>query len=359
MLDKRSKGNYPPPNNKAKPIPTLAASTKEAEGSCIACKGEKHPLYSCSKFRSMSHNEMTSLLRQHGHCLNCLRHGHFVKDYKSLHHCKVCQRPHHSLLHFDKLRPEWTDTSVKIQSNLLLITCRVLIQSLQGAMQVRALLDSSSAVSFVSERVAQALRLRCFSQNVNICGITGMSIEDSNHSLTSFNIASVYIPHQQLSVSGLVVPHVTCNLSIHPMPLDREWEHVKDLRLVDLEFGKPGKIDLLLGVETFVDIVCHGQQRGHQGSPTAIETSFGWVLVGNTNIQDSDTVPSHHVAVLMGDNLLRQLWELEEMSHAHSTLTPQERAVINYFDAHHSCDTEGRFIVLLTNVVVSGVLCVL
>ena len=131
------------------------------------------------------------------------------------------------------------------------------------------------------------------------------------------------------------------------MPLNREWEHVKGLRLAEPEFGKPGKIDLLLGVETFVDIVRHGRRRGHHGSPTAIETSFGWVLAGNTNIQDTDTVPPHHVAVLTGDDLLRQFWELEERFVAHSTLTPQERAVINHFDVHHSRDTEGRFIVPL------------
>ena len=173
MLNKRSKSNHPPPN-KTKPLPALAASAKETGSSCIACQGEKHPLYSCSKFRLMSHDEMTSLLRQHGHCLNCLRHSHFVKDCKSLHHCKVCQRPHHSLLHIDKPRPERTDTpvnhaSIKIRSNLLLMTCQVFIQSPQGAIQVRALLDSGSAVSFVSERVAQALHLRRFSQNIDIC----------------------------------------------------------------------------------------------------------------------------------------------------------------------------------------------
>ena len=153
------------------------------------CKGEKHPLYLCSKFRSMSHDRIISLLRQHGHCLNCLSHGHSVKDCKSLHHCKVCQRPHHSLVHIDKPRPEHTDTpinhaAVKIQSNLLLMTCQVLIQSPHRAMQTRALLDSGSALSFVSERVA--------SQNVKIYGITGLSIEDNNHSLTSFKIASLY-----------------------------------------------------------------------------------------------------------------------------------------------------------------------
>ena len=90
IVDKKSKGYHPSPNNKTKSVPALAVSTKEAEGSCIGCKGEKHPLYSCTKFRSMSHDDMIALLKLHSHCLNCLRPGHFVKDYKSLHHCQVC-----------------------------------------------------------------------------------------------------------------------------------------------------------------------------------------------------------------------------------------------------------------------------
>ena len=102
VVEKKPRSSHPPPSNQSKPIPALAASTKEAEGKCIACKSEKHPLYSCSKFRSMSHDEMVDLLKLHGHCLNCLRHGHFIRDCKSLHRCRTCQRPHHSLLHVDK-----------------------------------------------------------------------------------------------------------------------------------------------------------------------------------------------------------------------------------------------------------------
>ena len=140
VVNKKPKSHHPPPNHKAKPVPAFAASTKEAESSCVGCKGEKHPLYSCSKFRSMSHAEKIALLKQHGHCLNCLRPGHFIKDCNSLHHCKVCQRPHHSLLHIDKPpRAELTDApanhaSVRIHSNLLLMTCQVLVQSPQGVM---------------------------------------------------------------------------------------------------------------------------------------------------------------------------------------------------------------------------------
>ena len=97
---------------------------------------------------------------------------------------------------------------------------------------------------------------------------------------------------------------LACDLPTYPVSLNREWEHVKGLRLADPEFGKPGKIDILLGVDTFVDIRRHGGRRGHRGSPIAIETTFGWVLAGNTNSEGSDTIASHHVSVLTGDDLL-------------------------------------------------------
>ena len=74
--------------------------------------------------------------------------------------------------------------------------------------------------------------------------------------------------------------------------------------MADPEFGKPRKIDILLGVETLVDLMLHGRRRGRRSSPTAIETTFGWVLAGNLNIEGSDAVASHHVSMLMGDDLL-------------------------------------------------------
>ena len=82
-------------------------------------------------------------------------------------------------------------------------------------------------------------------------------------------------------------------------------------------------MDVLLGMDTFVDIIHNGRRKGRQGSPTAIETTFGWVLAGNTNSEGSDTVASHHVSMLTGEDLLRQFWEVEERSVANSTLTPE------------------------------------
>ena len=71
-------------------------------GNCILCKSDKHPLYVCSRFKSLSHDEKLSTLRSNGLCLNCLRPGHFVKGCRSLHKCRVCQKPHHTLLHLEE-----------------------------------------------------------------------------------------------------------------------------------------------------------------------------------------------------------------------------------------------------------------
>ena len=52
-------------------------------------------------------------------------------------------------------------------------------------------------------------------------------------------------------MNAVIVPCVTCELPTKHVPLNQEWEHVKGLKLADPDFGKPGKVDLLLGVETF------------------------------------------------------------------------------------------------------------
>ena len=112
---------------------------------------------------------MVSVLKTNGLCLNCLRPGHFVKDCVSAHRCKKCQKPHHTLLHIEakegnaivapspptnlSTTPVSTHAAVGIKSNILLMTCRIMVEAPHGSsVEARALLDSASSASFVSER---------------------------------------------------------------------------------------------------------------------------------------------------------------------------------------------------------------
>ena len=104
-----------------------------------------------------------------------------------------------------------------------------------------------------------------------------------------------------------MVPRVTCNLPLHLVPFNLEWKRLADIPLADPDFGRPGRIDLLLGVDVFVEVLRQGRRIGPLGSPSAFETEFGWVFAGNINSH----TPSHiissyhaHASFVIGDEIL-------------------------------------------------------
>ena len=112
-------------------------------------------------------------------CSNCLGHGHFKQQCKSIHKCKVC---HHTFLHIEPQidTPRSTDpitsqetlsvssnAAARLKSNVLLMTCCVLITAPDGSsVEARALLDNASSASFVSERLANSLSLKRRRQSI-------------------------------------------------------------------------------------------------------------------------------------------------------------------------------------------------
>ena len=89
-------------NYHTKPIASFTANALDPSPNCLLCKTDKHPLYACVKFKSLPHEKRLSTLKDNHLCMNCLKPGHFVHECKSLHRCRKCQRPHHTLLHLDQ-----------------------------------------------------------------------------------------------------------------------------------------------------------------------------------------------------------------------------------------------------------------
>ena len=199
-----------------------------------------------------------------------------MKDCVSVHRCKKCQKSHYMLLYIDAkeenaaIAPSPTTTSTTtpipshaamgIKSNLLLMTCHI-------AIEARALLDSASSASFVSERLAQSLRLPRSHQSIRISGVAGPMRNSSTQHITNFKVSSLHSPFKKFTVSAVIVPRVTCDLPLHPVTLNLAWDHLAHLQLDDPGFGVTGKIDLLLGVEVFVEVMRHGRRIGVPGSP--------------------------------------------------------------------------------------------
>ena len=89
-------------------------------------------------------------------CSNCLTGGHFKRQCKSVHKCKVCQKLHHTLLHIDlpnptppvgsqSVTPVSSNAAMNLKSNALLMICRVSVTAPDGlSVEARALLDNAS-----------------------------------------------------------------------------------------------------------------------------------------------------------------------------------------------------------------------
>ncbi len=196
-----------------------------------------------------------------------MRSGHFVKNCKSLHKCHVCQKPHHTLLHVEKTDSPSdslnvsSNTVMKIRANALLMTCYVKVKSPEGSViTARALLDSASSASFVTERLARALNLPRSRQKTHISGVTGITTTSPLKSVASFSIITTSPPGETIDVVAIVSPIVTCDLPLSPVSFDLSWNHLSDIPLADPDFASPGRVDILLGVEVFVAVLLDGRR---------------------------------------------------------------------------------------------------
>ena len=311
-----------PPTSR-KTVASHVTSSESSSSHCLVCKTEKHPIYHCQKFKDMLHNEKLSLVRGSNLCINCLKPGHFSRECKSSHRCRDCQKPHHSLLHADtRSNVSSTSSSTTVSSNTaigmipdtLLMRCQVLVKAPDGTkVKVRGLLDFASSTSFISERLAQNLCLPRSRHQITISGVAGLSNQSPLRPIAQFQVSPIHSPSESIAVAAIVIPRVTCDLPLHPVTYQSSWTHLSDLTLADPEFGRPGRIDLLLGV---ANVVLQGRQSGPQGSPVAFETLFGWVLAGSIieSVTSSQLcVASHHISTTIGDDdVLRKFWEVEE-----------------------------------------------
>ena len=135
------------------------------------------------------------------------------------------------------------------------MTCRVLVTAPDGlSIEASALLDNASLASLISERLAYSLSNH---QPVRVTGIGGLSHKPPLQSIAMFE----------------------------------NWTHVLNLTLADLRFGQPGRVDLLLGADVFIEVLRDSRRKGPDNSPTAFETDLGWVLCGTTG---SAPTPVHN-----------------------------------------------------------------
>ena len=155
---------------------------QEDSGICNLCNGEKHPLFQCPSFNSMSVSLRGDHIRSFRICYNCLAPGHKT-SCRSQSRCRSCVGCHHTLVHREQTAPHPANVAVVNTNSMsaksaspipsfLTMTSQVLVKGLGGRQMVaRALLDTGATMSMVSSRVARSLQLAHLGSRITITGV--------------------------------------------------------------------------------------------------------------------------------------------------------------------------------------------
>ena len=217
---------------------------------------------------------------------------------------------------------------------VLLQTAEILIGNPQNnqIVKVRALFDSGSQRTFISERVAKILKLTSEGkENISLNTFANSVSKDSLVDRVKLNILPrVDNENKSFEISALCLQLICLPLKKQPLNYFQNLPEFAELNFAATEDTGNG-IDLLIGSTDFYWSLLTGNVKAlEKGSLVAIETKLGWVFSGpvdiphSTNMNVSTTSEAH--VVLMLDNKaktneshLSKFWDFETLG-----ITPDE-----------------------------------
>ncbi|RLU19576.1 hypothetical protein DMN91_008133 [Ooceraea biroi] len=326
---------------------------------CVLCHKD-HFVMLCEDYKNKSAQDRKQLVDVNGLCFNCLGR-HKLSDYASKKVCSACGSRHHSSLH-DACREESSKTSLVTRKGpvkstvVLLATARVRVADRYGDWhQARALVDSGSETSIVSEELSQTLKLPRSASSVTIFGVGGSKAAVSKGRITL--TISPRFPGPSLAISALILPRLTAYAGGFKVNA-KDWLHLRGLELADPDFHKSDSVDIILRANIYACIIVNGLQRGDVTQPVAQNTSLGWLLTGAVDSSD----PPPYLSPLgpcQGsfsfrcrieedlNNIVRRFWEQEEVPSAAPSLTNEERECEEHYARTHFRQADGRYVVRL------------
>ena len=149
--------------------------------------------------------------------------------------------------------------------------------------EAHALIDCAYSASFISEKLATGLSLQPTKQNaVRHCWVHP---NINPQQITSFVISPISSNYKKFNVTEIIVPRVTSDLPLVPIPYDQSWRHLSALPLAKPQCRQPGRIDILLGIDIMHKScimagrrdICLQQSFLHcEDSPCHTLVSCGW-----------------------------------------------------------------------------------
>ncbi|XP_049885986.1 uncharacterized protein LOC126380550 isoform X2 [Pectinophora gossypiella] len=225
---------------------------------CLYCK-LNHKLYLCHGFKLLPAKKRVQFVKEKSLCNICLS----AHTRKCRYHfrCTECKMAHHTLLHVNTDLHN-SDTTPVVASpaslaannynDVLLPTAKVKVFARDGTpIYLKALLDSGSQLSFITDKAVQLLDLKPTDNNVNVIGITNTKANVKR--CLPVDIYSVTSPFK-VSTTCHVVERITCQLPQNKFDLP-SLHLPKHIQLADETFNIPSEIDLLMGADVVFQVL--------------------------------------------------------------------------------------------------------
>ncbi|XP_062134788.1 uncharacterized protein LOC133844705 [Drosophila sulfurigaster albostrigata] len=213
--------------------------------------------------------------------------------------CKLCSRENHPI----RLCPRFlqmgiNDRSANVQSfvavntqGVLLSTAVIHVCHLGVRYTARALIDSGSEATFLSEKLFKRLRMPYTSVQARVSGLT-QAVAAQPRKFCQFLIGSPVRPDLQIEASAI--------------------------QLADPKFHESSQIDVLLGADILPSILLGGSHPNICGTLLGQETIFGWILTGPVSGSISKSISSFSARLSVErtpplEELLSKFWEVEDL----------------------------------------------
>lgn len=351
--------------------PRYAHPNGNKTSTCMICRKGVHALIDCVEFLKLSPWDRYRLLKHKAVCLKCFSINHSVSNCDKEVKCMQCNKPHHTLLHFEfktsspvnsnaeadnqatssvlcSVANNDSHSKAEVSSTVLLSTARVNVINEEGkSYDARLLIDSGSQCHFLTTKFCRKIKLRMNPVKSSIMGFGGTL--NPIRGKTFCCISSKINPEVSFSFEPFVVDKIIDKLPASFIDCSH-LRHLQNLKLADERFHIPGEIDGIIGAELVPHLLKGEHCQIQPNQLVAVDSVLGHILMGKAPILASST---NNVSSCMmachptGDSLIRKFWEIEDIPDTSVRRSSDEIDCENLYQSTVRRLQSGRFVVSL------------
>ncbi|GFR29969.1 integrase catalytic domain-containing protein [Trichonephila clavata] len=345
----------------------LTAPVKENKDkiklSCIFWDSMTHNSNECKYVINLSSEERKNILLRKGACFNCLKVAKHLSRNCPMNKtkCEICSGLHHKFFCFKQQKREIesisTDLANQNTGEVFLQTLTVYIENGNSKQLIRAILDTGSQKSYISEYAAKFIGLKSIGKETITHGLFGGHKITEVHDKYLINLCSY---DGKYSFNMEVNDQKNICLGISRINDSRVLQKLATLNVFISDSSANNKIYLfekhsdeihiLLGCD-IVGKLFTGEVKQLSEGLTAVNTHLGWTVMGKlsneSKFKSENSLLVH--SLLTNREKISDLWELDSLgikdpSEKRSKLELQVLA-LKHCENTILRDDEGRYIV--------------